>query len=111
MDFIAEAGEWARADFGGADLGDPRRTRRLLTSAALIAEHPELSFPQVFDWNLLRGFYRLCDSIDASIDSLQRPHRGLTRQAMARPPVVLIHHDTTTLDFSSHHALQGAGPI
>ena len=30
---------------------------------------------------------------------------------MARLPVVLIHHDTTTLDFSSHHALQGAGPI
>jgi hypothetical protein len=111
MDFIAEAGEWAQVNFGEADLGDPRRTRRLITSAALIAGHPELSFPQIFDWNLLRGFYRLCDSIDASIDSLQRPHRELTRQAMARLPLVLIHHDTTTLDFSSHPALQGAGPV
>jgi transposase-like protein/transposase Tn5 family protein len=111
MDFIADGGEWARENFGGADLGDPRRTRRLITSAALIAAHPQKSFPQVFDWNQLRGFYCLCDSTGASTDSLHRPHRELTRQRMGGLPLVLIHHDTTTLDFSSHHALDGAGPI
>src|SRR4051812_34114523 len=111
MDFLAGGSEWAQENFGGADLGDPRRTRRLITSVALIAVHPEKSFPQIFDWNQLRGFYCLCDSIGASIDSLQRPHRELTRQRVGGLPLVLIHHDTTTLDFSSHHALDGAGPI
>lgn len=111
MDYVADVGEWAESNFAGVDLGDPRRTRRLIDSARLIAAHPELSFPALFDWNQLRGFYRLCDRTEATIDSLQRSHRRLTRQAMAGLPVVLVHHDTTTLDFTSHPALQGAGPI
>ena len=111
MDFIADGSEWAQENFGGADLGDPRRTRRLISSAALIAAHPQKSFPQIFDWNQLRGFYCLCDSTGTPTDSLQGPHRELTRQQMGGLPLVLIHHDTTTLDFSSHHALDGAGPI
>jgi hypothetical protein len=64
VDFIAEVGEWARVNFAGAELGDPRRTRRLVFSAARIAAHPEKSFPQIFDWGGLRGFYRMCDSAD-----------------------------------------------
>src|SRR5947209_8617184 len=111
VDFIAEVGEWARANFGGADLGDPRRTRRLTASAAKIAAHPQKSFPQLFDWDHLRGFYRLCNSTQADLAAIQGPHWLLTRATMARLPVVLIHHDTTTLDFSSHHALEGAGPV
>lgn len=110
VQYVASVEEWAEANFGSADLGDPRRTRRLVASAALIAAHPQKSFPQIFDWDQLRGFYRLCDHADDP-DAIQKPHRELTRSAMARLPLVLIHHDTTTLDFSSHHALQGAGPI
>jgi Transposase DNA-binding/Transposase Tn5 dimerisation domain len=111
MDYLADLGEWAESNFAGVDLGDPRRTRRLVDSARLIAAHPELSFPALFDWNQLRGFYRLCDRTEATIDSLQCSHRRLTRLAMAGLPVVLVHHDTTTLDFTSHPALQGAGSI
>jgi hypothetical protein len=33
----------------------------LVHSAAKIAAHPEKPFPQVLDWNELRGFYRLCN--------------------------------------------------
>lgn len=110
MDYLADVDEWARLNFGGADLGDPRRTRRLVFSAARIALHPQKSFPQVFDWAGLRGFYRMCDSADDP-HALQAPHRELTRAAVAGLPVVLIHHDTTALDFSRHHALEGAGPI
>ena len=110
MDYLADTEEWARVNFGGAELGDPRRTRRLVFSAARIAAHPEKSFPQVFDWNGLRGLYRMCDSA-ADPHAIQRPHRDLTRSAMTRLPVVLVLHDTTTLDFSSHAALEGAGPI
>jgi len=56
MDVIADARLWAERNFADAALGDRRRTRRLVESAAKIAAHPEKPFPQVFDWNELRGF-------------------------------------------------------
>ena len=111
MDRIPDCQQWAQEHFGTAKLGDPRRTKRLVGSAAAIAAHPEISFPSIFDWNELRAFYNLCGRDEATLQSLQTPHWQLTRQAMATLPLVLIVHDTTELDFTSHHALQGAGPI
>jgi hypothetical protein len=98
-------------NFGAVDLGDHRRTERLITSAARIAAYPEKPFNQVFDWNHLRGFYRLCHQETATLAALQEPHWRLTRQQMATQPLVLILHDTTEIDFTDHTALQGAGPI
>lgn len=45
------------------------------------------------------------------MDTIQAPHRAQTLQAMGRHPLVLLLHDTTELDFTSHLALDGAGPI
>lgn len=111
MDRTPDTREWAREHFGAAELGDSRRTSRLVESAALIAAQPEKSFPCVFDWNQLRGFYNLCNNDQATHQAIQRPHWEATRRAMANEPLVLIVHDTTELDFTSHHALTGAGPI
>jgi len=109
--YAGDPREWAERSFGSAKLGDSRRTRRLVASAAKIAAHPEKSFTQIFDWNELRGFYNLCDQQEASLAAVQGPHWQQTRQAMAAQKLVLIVHDTTDLDFTSHHALKGAGPI
>jgi hypothetical protein len=111
MDVLPDARQWAERHFGAAELGDPRRTRRLVESAARIAGHPEKSFPQVFDWDQLRAFYNLCHQRTATLEAVQRPHWEMTRRAMGQLPLVLIVHDTTELDFSSHKALRGAGPI
>jgi hypothetical protein len=111
MDERASAREWAEQHFRAASLGDPRRTQRLVLSAALIAARPGCTFPQIFDWNQLRAFYHLCDQESVHLASVQQPHWERTRQAMRQQPLVLILHDTTELDFTSHTALQGAGPI
>ena len=111
MDLVAEPGAWAERHFGSVALGDVRRTRRLVASAAQIAQHPEHSFPQVFDWNGLRGFYGVCNRPEATLPTVQAPHWEHTRRAMAQWPLVLILHDTTQLDFTSHWALTGTGPI
>jgi Transposase DNA-binding/Transposase Tn5 dimerisation domain len=111
MDIIADPRTWAEQTFAAADLGDVRRTRRLVTAAAAIARHPEKSFTQAFDWNDLRGFYRLCDQKEATLKAVQGPHWQRTRQAMRQIAVVLILHDTTELDFTHHPALQGVGPL
>lgn len=103
--------EWARQNFGSANLRHQRRTRRLVHSAAAIAARPEKPFNQVFDWNDLRAFYNLCDQEVATLPAIQGPHWALTRQAMGQHELVLILHDTSELDFTDHPALQGAGPI
>ena len=98
-------------NFGTVDLGDRRRTQRLIDSAARIAAHPQKPFNQIFDWNQLRGFYRLCNQETATLATIQGPHWQQTRQAMGQHPLVLIVHDTSEMDFTQHTALRGAGPI
>lgn len=97
--------------FAAVELGDRRRTQRLIQSAAKIAAHPEKPFNQIFDWGQLKGFYRLCDQESATVKAIQTPHWEQTRRAMGQHPVVLILHDTTELDYTSHAALTGTGPI
>jgi len=111
MSLIADPQQWAEHTFASADLGRAGRPARLTYSAARIAEHPEKSFPEIFDWNELRAFYRLCDKPTATVNAIQAPHRQQTCQAMGEHPLVLIIHDTSELDFSSHRALKGRGPI
>lgn len=98
-------------NFADVDLRDVRSTRRLIHSAAKIAAHPEKPFNQVFDWNELRGFYRVCNQETATLPAIQGPHWQHTRAEMAKHPLVLILHDTTALDFTNHTALEGTGPI
>jgi hypothetical protein len=111
MDAISEPRAWAERQFATAELGDRRRTNRLVESAAKIAAHPEKAFTQVFDWNELRGFYRLCDRSQATLAAVMQPHWEHTREAMGQHPLVLVLHDTTELDFSNHPSLVGVGQI
>jgi hypothetical protein len=98
-------------NFAAVDLGDQRRTERLITSAATIAAHPEKPFNQVFNWNDLRAFYRLCHQETATLPTIQEPHWRQTRLEMANHPLVLILHDTSELSFTAHTALEGVGPV
>jgi hypothetical protein len=111
MAVLPDAARWAEQHFGTADLGNRRRTRRLVESAARIAAHPQKPFTQVFDWNGLRGFYGLCHRPEATLAAVMSPHWEQTRQAMRREPLVLTVHDTTELDYSTRHRLTGVGPI
>jgi hypothetical protein len=108
---VAEPQAWAEQQFGKVSLGNKCRTKRLVGSAAQIARHPEKPFTQIFDWNGLRGFYRVCNREEATLPAVQQPHWQCTRQAMGQQPLVLILHDTTQLDFTSHTAVQDSGPI
>lgn len=111
MELVADSYAWAEATFGTVELGDRRRTRRLIASAAQIATNPSRPFPQVFDWNSLRGFYRMCAQDQATLEAIQQPHWQQTRSALAEQPLALILHDTTELDFTGHAAVTGLGPI
>jgi hypothetical protein len=107
-----DARTWAETNFATANLGDERRTRRLVSIAAELAHQPEGSLPDHFSWNPLRAVYRLCNRPEATHDAVTAAHFALTRRRCeeADSPVLIL-HDTTELNFTSHHALQGTGPV
>ena len=104
-----DVGEWAEENFGGCDLGDVRRTRRAVTVARQMAEHPDGSTPdQAEDWSDLKAMYRLFDADEATFSALATPHWRRTR-SLARGTVLLI-GDTTETDFGIRRAVTGLGP-
>jgi hypothetical protein len=104
---------WAQQIFSCVDLGRPDRNARLLFCAARLAAQPGASFPTVFARLDLRCFYSLMHRPEATPATLLAGSFAHTKQAMTTPDdIILVIHDTTELDFSSHHALHDQlGPI
>ena len=103
---------WAEVNFAAAELGDKRRTDRLVDTAAGLAHRPEGSLPAHFAWNPLRAVYRLCNRPEVTQDAVTATHFARTRALMEQADsAVLVLHDTTELNFTSHYALQGTGPV
>ena len=101
---------WAQRQFGDAELGDKRRTKRAVAYAAAAAAGPSQSVPRQCDgeWKQTKGAYRLFDQAQVTLDRLQKPHRQLTLQQASARQVVLWVSDTTTLSFE-HPATEGLG--
>ena len=109
MQFPAAA-PWALEQFGPAELGDRRLTKRLIGYAAGAAASPSLSIPrQCGSWKQTKGAYRLFDNDATTHEAVIRPHLALTRSAAAQARAVLQISDTTTLSFDHPHT-QGLGP-
>ena len=99
--------------FGHAELGDARRTKRLVQSANILARHPGGTLPDKFKSPKdLKAFYRLCNSEHVTHEAVLHAHRDVTLDriaAMKRP--VLVLHDSTEFDYTSHYSLEGLGQI
>jgi hypothetical protein len=104
---------WAQQIFSSVDLGRADRNDRLLFSAASLAAQPGASFPTVFARRDLRCFYSLMHRPEATPAALLAGSFAHTKQAMTTSDdVILVIHDTTELDFTSHQALHDQlGPI
>ena len=109
MQFQAPA-QWASEQFGPADLGDRRLTRRLVGYAGRAAASPSASIPgQCGCWKQTKGAYRLFDNDAATHEAVIAPHVAQSRAAAAARRVVLHVSDTTTLSFDHPHTA-GLGP-
>jgi hypothetical protein len=98
-----------QAVFGHAQLGDQRRTARLVETFDLMQRHPGGTLPDKLASPAdLRAFYRLCDCQDvthAAVIGAARQHT-LTRIAACDGPVLIV-HDATELDYTSLASLAG----
>ena len=102
--------QWAQTEFEWAQLGDPRRTKRLVKMAAGLAQSPGGTLPQAFpEWKELKGAYRLLEGPGVSFEQVSRPHWERTQQACRQAGEYLIIEDTTELNYSHHPAAQDLG--
>jgi hypothetical protein len=102
---------WAEQQFGACELGDRRRTRRLVKFAAQAAEKPDASTPRQTEvWADLKAAYRLFDQVEATFEAITTPHQALTRDQLSEG-VWLILNDTTELDFGYLREIEGIGRV
>lgn len=104
--------QWARREFALAELGDQRRTDRLVEMATHLAQCPTGTLPQAFpDWKDLKGAYRFLNHLEFGPEEVQQPHRQQTLGACREPGEYLVIEDTTMLDYSGHRRTEQLGFI
>ncbi len=108
--------QWAEQEFGAAQLGDRRLSRRLVKSASVQAVAPMASFPAAAlgDKAMVYGHYRLIDQpVESEVtpDNIIAPHRERTMERMQNCAEVLCVQDGTDLNFAEHGECQGLGLI
>src|SRR5690242_17889947 len=97
-------------EFRAADLGDPRRTARLVRLAGELAENPDASFPSILDEGQLEGAYRFFSNEAITLEAILAPHIASTWRRAADDVVTLAVHDTTTLSFRAFGQRIGIPP-
>lgn len=103
------ASEWAQLNFGKCELGDKRRTDRLMQVAERVANNPSGSLPDQLDnWGDLKAAYRLLDREEVTFQAIAQPHWDLTRQKARGRTLIL--GDTTELDFGRFREIENVGP-
>jgi hypothetical protein len=104
--------QWAQTEFASAQLGDPRRTRRLINIASGLARSPGGTLPQAFpDWAELKAAYRFLDGPGVSFEKVLEPHWERTRAACRQAGEYLIIEDSTELNYSHHPAARDLGVV
>jgi hypothetical protein len=103
MDLAGHDGvSFGQRHFGAAQLGDSRRTDRLVAVADQLLRHPSGTFPQkVPNPYDLDAFYRLVAAEPVTHAAVLAPHCQLTHRRMAEHAgVTLLLQDSTVLDYS-----------
>lgn len=109
---VSRREEWAVSQFATADLGDRRRTRRLVRLATQMAGNSSGSIPQQTGAAAdMKAAYRLFDADDVTHTAVCAPHFARTRQLAGRQKLVFLVQDTCVLNFTAHPHCEGLGPI
>ena len=101
--------KWAIDNFAGCNLGDVRRTKRLVTMAAQVASRPAASLPTIGQsWCAVKSIYRLLDRPEATLHSVTETHR---KNTTSQQGCFLILSDTTYITFAKTRQIKDAGPV
>ncbi len=104
--------EWSQQQFGFAQLGDLRRTMRLVNIGEQLAGSPGGTLPQAFsEPSELKAAYRFFSNAEVSFEEITRPHYQQTRSRCLEPGEYLFIEDTTELNYTHHPATEDLGSV
>lgn len=107
---LLEPRSWSQAQFQDCQLGDSRRTERLVRYAQQMAEKPEAPTTQQAElWSDCKAAYRLFSRPEVTFDAVVEPHHRQTQQLA--PGTYLVISDTTELDFGYLRDVPGLGRV
>lgn len=115
MNTITAAG-FAHQHFGTAELGDKRRTKRLVKMATAFASGGTSSCggtisSVIRDKHQAKAAYRLLDCEKVTHEAVIAPQAAFVREQMSQPGVYLVIEDTTLINFQGLKQTLGLGPI
>lgn len=103
---------WAEMEFGTCELGDRRRTRRLVKVGTQVMARPDGTSPeQAESWGDCKALYRLMSCDEISFQAITTPHFERTRRSGKAGQTRLILNDTTEIDYGRKRRAQGLGPV
>lgn len=107
-----ERDDWAATEFATVQLGDARRSKRLVHLVTTMANRPGTSIPNACGgWAETKAAYRFLSNDAIDPDAVLDAHRHATMQRVGEHDVVLAVQDTTYFTFATHPATEGLGPI
>lgn len=104
---------WLNDNFGNAELGDLRLSKRLVTMAKKMAERPEGSIPkQMSEWKDIKACYSFLRNPRVSHKGIQTPHRKKVKEIISKKEKITLHiQDTSELDYSGLEKTKNLGYI
>lgn len=101
---------WIKQELEKTDLGDKRRTKRLMKIVSNLSTNPTSSVPMASEtWAETKATYDFWDSPYLKPSMLLEGHIVSTVERIVKESVVLARKDTTELNYNSHKAVSGLG--
>ena len=109
---LQSSARWAQSEFDLADLGDRRRTTRLVKIAEQLARSPGGTLPQAMpEWHEVKAAYRFFSNGAVRYEDIQQPHCQATRARCEEAGEYLFIEDTTQLNYTHHPATEDLGSL
>jgi Transposase DNA-binding/Transposase DDE domain len=103
---------WAREEFAHAELGDQRRTQRLVEMAASVARRPAGTVTAVFKGSAEReGAFRLLENDNVSADAIAAASHAATIERCTGFNYVFVAVDSTSLLLTDETNRKGFGRV
>jgi hypothetical protein len=112
MSDLLDTTSWAVSEFADAELGDLRRTQRLVELAHALAQRPGAALPEACgNGAMLKAAYRFFTHDAMVPDDMLQSHIEATYSRLNAAPLVLAVQDTTEAHWTNLHVTEGLGPL